>query len=244
MSRFAFSFALGALVLVSVASTACAEHTTVHVHAAESVSFDATCTKTVCEAIADATPAISQACKDCISTCVDADCLDTDFVCEEDCRRPACNAPPSACARKAWLGNIQNGVATPGVETACEKAAADRLARCAPGTVEDIAGVNAQCARAALVGTEVAAAYYECYGAAACSALALDCNAPSTLGDELCAMSGASCSTFCDDASRAAYNAIGGRLKPALHEGAKTCLNQATCDDVNGCMDAWFELVH
>lgn len=242
MSRFVFSLSIAALGLAGVASSACTNHVVVVTHP-ELVTMNATCTKTVCDAIDVATP-VTDECKQCWVSCTESlYCGDPKYECADRCQRPYCE-DRAACAEHAWVGNLQNVSPTPAVGAACHKAYADVAMRCSWKVTDDVvAHENDDCARAAISSIEAAVPYWACLGASECGHLALDCGQPSTFGDELCSMRGASCLSHCGDDGHDGFDALGSRLKPAFLAAAKACLNKDTCEEVNGCLDAWRKLV-
>ncbi|MEA2748013.1 MAG: hypothetical protein QOI41_2156 [Myxococcales bacterium] len=244
MSRLLVSLSIAALGLAAVTSTACTQHTTVITIAPELVTMVKACKQTACAANNERR---SQDCSRCESECDDLvlQGCDSATVCVSCTLQPCTDdAADAICEKSEWTTRVSLR-ATPGVEDACLKAYADFWAQCsAQPTEDDVTRKDARCANAALIESEAARPYYACVAAAECGKPATDCEQPSTLGDELCAMRGASCMEApCDDASRAGLNDIGSHLKPAMLAAAKTCLSQTSCDDVAGCMREWWKLI-
>jgi hypothetical protein len=246
MPHFGFSFAVGALVLGSVASTACTNHTVVHVRAPERVVLESKCIDTECDA-GRREQAGSKACKDCIGVSVDIcdydpACPSTEELCRLECATEKCYAP-SPCIESSWTAHLENFVATPGIAEACQAANAAAATRCGyPPSDIATAWVEAECAQAALANTEAGAAYLGCLGTSACGEVA-DCDRPSSFGADLCAMPTGGCLSGCQDPGHGRLDGLGSRLKPALLDAARQCMNETSCDDVIGCMAAWQKLV-
>ncbi len=110
-------------------------------------------------------------------------------------------------------------VATPGVEAACQAAYADESTRCAFQPNDD----------------DISNAAFE---TVECGKIPPSENL-SEFGAELCAMPAGSCLSSCHDPNHGSLDALGGRLKPALLDGAGACMSETSCNDVNRCIDAW-----
>lgn len=246
MSHFGFSFVVGALVLAAVASTACTHNTTVHVRAPERVALQSKCVDTECDAGRRAA-SVSKAFEDCIAVASDACdyailCPDFEQTCALECATEKCYAA-SPCIQYSWTAQIQNAVATPGVEEACQAAYAPKSTRCGVKlTDENLVAIDAECTNAAVTSTEAGVAYYTCLGASACGKAAA-CDQPSSFGAELCSMPMGSCLSSCQDPDHGGLDGLGSRLKPALLDAARTCMNQTTCEAVTGCIAAWQKLL-
>lgn len=236
---------VGCMLFASIGSAACSEHTIVIARPSDVVTLEKSRVQTFCAANNERR---RRDCSRCESGCYDLvlQGCDPTSVCRPICTPELCTdeAADTKCEKTAWTAHVSL-TATPGVEAACQKAYADSWAQCGgQPTDEDVAGKNEECANAALIDAETGVAYYACLGASACGKLAADCEQASTLGDEVCAMRGASCTEApCNDASRAGLNDIGSHLKPAMLAAAKTCLSQSTCDDVGACMREWWKLI-
>jgi hypothetical protein len=214
--------------------------------AAEHVTFETKCAKTECEARVDATPALTPACKSCIGVWADACaddplCPDAEQSCRTECATEKCYGA-SPCLEYSWTAQLEHPVATPGVEAACQAAYADESTRCGfQPNADDIIRINAECTKAALTNTDAGVAYYAAFEAFECGEVPSD--KLSAFGAELCAMPAGVCLSSCSDPNHGGLDALGSRLKPDVLDGARTCMSETSCDEVNRCMDAWRTLI-
>ncbi|MDB4933282.1 MAG: hypothetical protein JWP87_254, partial [Labilithrix sp.] len=222
-----------ALVLITFVASAC----THHVVTSNAVTATHACVKTECTQFIESQ---QDNCSSCSRRCASLNGCDPSSVCSEVCDIIACSGNMATkCAESVWTWSVPEA-ATPGVAEACERADETISTICPVETAdEDGARRTATCAKAARVNSPAVIAVYDCYAKMTmCTPeQAIDCDADSSFGTEICGAVQKCPGACSDDDWYRLDDAI--VMKPEILDAARECTRQASCGDIRGCLEAW-----